>query len=40
MQVRRFKIWFLFVHNSSTWWTSKLRSTRTPSLSSRLWRKY
>jgi hypothetical protein len=39
-QVRTFKIWFLFVHNSRTSWTSKLRSTRTPSLSSRLWRKY
>jgi hypothetical protein len=33
------KILFLFVHNSRTSWTSKLRSTRTSSLSSRLWRK-
>jgi hypothetical protein len=40
MQVRPSKVWFLFVHNSRTSWTSKLRSTRTPSLSSRLWRKY
>jgi hypothetical protein len=40
MQVRPSKIWFLFVHNSRTSWTSKLRSTRAPSLSSRLWRKY
>jgi hypothetical protein len=32
--------WFLFVHNGRTSWTSKLRSTRMPSLSSRLWRKY
>jgi hypothetical protein len=40
MQVRPFKIWFLFVHNSRTSWTSKIRSTRTSSLSSRLWRKY
>jgi hypothetical protein len=31
---------FLFVHNSRTSWTTKLRSTRMPSLSSRLWRKY
>jgi hypothetical protein len=31
---------FLFVNNSRTSWMSKLRSTRTSSLSSRLWRKY
>jgi hypothetical protein len=40
MQVRPSKIWFLFLHNSRTSWTSKLRSKRTSSLSSRLWRKY
>jgi hypothetical protein len=40
MQVHPFKIWFLFLHNSRTSWTSKLRSTRMSSLSSRLWRKY
>jgi hypothetical protein len=39
MQVRPSKIWFLFVHNSRTSWTSKLRSTRTLPLSTRLWRK-
>jgi hypothetical protein len=36
MQVCPFKIWFPFVHNLRTSWTSKLRSTRTSSLSSRL----
>jgi hypothetical protein len=39
-QVRPFKIWLLFVHNSRTSWMSKLRSTRTSSLGLRLWRKY
>jgi hypothetical protein len=35
MQAHPFRIWFRFVYNWRTSWTSKLRSTRTPSPSSR-----
>jgi hypothetical protein len=42
MQAHPFWIWFRFVYNWRTSWTSKLRSTRTPSPSSksytRCWR--